>query len=88
MGLFHFYNPYLSAEGGRLVSLITHRSKEIYDVSGMLSALISYLVSGEWNLEDPSERLELLSNLQEFAKYDANKRAIKRSKSFWKKEAV
>jgi len=78
VGLFHFYNPYLSAEGGRLVSLITHRSKEVYDVSGMLSALISHLVGGEWNLEEHSERLELLSQLQEFAKYDANRRVIKK----------
>jgi ADP-ribosylglycohydrolase len=78
VGLFHFYNPYLSAEGGRLVSLITHRSKEVYDVSGMLSAFISHLVGGGWNLEEHSERLELLSQLQEFAKYNANKRAIKK----------
>jgi ADP-ribosylglycohydrolase len=78
VGLFHFYNPYLSAEGGRLVGLITHRSKEVYDVSGMLSALISHLVGGGWNLEEHSERLELLSQLQEFAKYDASKRAIKK----------
>jgi ADP-ribosylglycohydrolase len=78
VGLFHFYSPYLSAEGGRLVGLITHRSKEVYDVSGMLSALISHLVGGEWNLEEHSERLGLLSQLQEFAKYDASKRAIKK----------
>jgi ADP-ribosylglycohydrolase len=78
VGLFHFYDPYLSAEGGRLVGLITHRSKEVYDVSGMLSALISHLVGGGWNLEEHSERLELLSQLQEFAKYDASKRAIKK----------
>jgi len=78
VGLFHFYDPYLSAEGGRLVGLITHRSKEVYDVSGMLSALISHLVGGGWNLEEHSERLELLSQLQEFAKCDANKRAIKK----------
>jgi len=78
VGLFHFYDPYLSAEGGRLVGLITHRSKEVYDVSGMLSAFISHLVSGGWNLEEHSERLELLSQLQEFAKYDANKRVIKK----------
>jgi len=78
VGLFHFYDPYLSAEGGRLVGLITHRSKEVYDVSGMLSALISHLVGGGWNLGERSERLKLLSQLQEFAKYDASKRAIKR----------
>jgi ADP-ribosylglycohydrolase len=78
VGLFHFYDPYLSTEGGRLVGLITHRSKEVYDVSGMLSALISHLVGGGWNLEEHSERLELLSQLQEFAKCDANKRAIKK----------
>jgi len=78
VGLFHFYDPYLSAEGGRLVGLITHRSKEVYDVSGMLSALISHLVGGGWNLEEHSERLELLSQLQEFAKYEASRRAIKK----------
>ncbi len=76
VGLFHFYNPYLSAEGGRLVSLMTHRSREVYDVSGMLSAFISYLVGQEWNLENKQERMELLSQLQGFAKYETSKKAI------------
>ncbi|WP_448583511.1 ADP-ribosylglycohydrolase family protein [Thermocrinis sp.] len=80
VGLFHFYNPYLSAEGGRLVCIMTHRSKEVYDVSAMLSALIASLVSGEWHLDELEERINLLSFLQEFAKYENSKKAIERVK--------
>ncbi|RMH01070.1 MAG: ADP-ribosylglycohydrolase family protein, partial [Aquificota bacterium] len=50
VGLFHHYNPYITAEGSRLVSLITHRSKEIYDASAMYGCAISYLVMETFDL--------------------------------------
>jgi len=87
VGLFHFYNPYLSAEGGRLVCIMTHRSREVYDVSAMLSVLIASLVSGEWHLEELKQRINLLSFLQEFAKYENSKKDIERVKDLLQKRA-
>lgn len=72
-GLFHYYNPYLSAEAGRLVSLITHRSKEIYDASAIVSALISFLVLESFDLRDLRDRLALIESLKTFIKHDKNK---------------
>jgi len=87
VGLFHFYNPYLASEGGRLVCIMTHRSKEVYDVSGMLSALIANLLSGDWQLEDPKDRLNLLDALLEFAKYENSKKPLLKVRELLEKEA-
>ncbi|MEJ5338602.1 MAG: ADP-ribosylglycohydrolase family protein [Aquificaceae bacterium] len=72
-GLFHYYSPHLAAEAGRLVSLITHRSREIYDASAIVSALISYLLLESFDLKDPVQRLALLENLKGFLKHHKNR---------------
>ncbi|WP_448587447.1 ADP-ribosylglycohydrolase family protein [Thermocrinis sp.] len=80
VGLFHFNNPYLSAEGGRLVCTMTHRSKEVYDVSAMLSALIASLVAERFELEEFDNRLQLLEWLEGFAKYESSKKPMRKIK--------
>ncbi|MCS7278041.1 MAG: ADP-ribosylglycohydrolase family protein [Aquificaceae bacterium] len=77
-GLFHYYNPYLAVEAGRLVSLITHRSKEIYDASAVVSALVSYLLLESFDLEHPQEKLMLLEHLKKFIKYERNRQYLDR----------
>ncbi len=72
-GLFHYYNPYLAVEAGRLVSLITHRSKEVYDASAIVSAMISYLLLESFDLRDPIQRYYLLDRLEAFLKYQKSK---------------
>lgn len=72
-GLFHYYNPLIAAEAGRLVSLITHRSKEIYDAGAIVSALISYLLLESFDLKDYTQRIALIESLKSFLKYDKNK---------------
>lgn len=72
-GLFHYYNPYIAVEAGRLVSLITHRSKEIYDASALVSAVISYLLLESFDLTDPSQKSEFLENLKGFLKYERHR---------------
>lgn len=77
-GLFHYYNPHLAAEAGRLVSLITHRSKEIYDASAVVSALISFLLLESFDLKSSQDRLALLQSLKGLMKYDKNRQYLQR----------
>lgn len=77
-GLFHYYNPHLAAEAGRLVSLITHRSKEIYDASAVVSALISFLLLESFDLKSPRDRLALLESLKGLMKYERNRQYLHR----------
>ncbi|MFN4013654.1 MAG: ADP-ribosylglycohydrolase family protein [Aquificaceae bacterium] len=79
-GLFHYYNPLIAAEAGRLVSLITHRSKEVYDASAVVSALVSLLLLEGYNLENFQERIALIERLKGFMKYERNKKYLERVK--------
>lgn len=78
VGLYHFNSPYVAAEGGRLVSLITHRSKEIYDTSAMLSAFVSYLVSQDSCSLSWEEAISLLHEIKGFARYPQHAKVIDR----------
>ncbi len=86
-GLFHCYNPLIALEAGRLVSLITHRSKEIYDASAVVSGLVSLLLLESYNLEDFQERIALIERLKGFMKYEGNKKYLDRVKELLQKEA-
>lgn len=86
-GLFHHYNPYLAAEAGRLVSLITHRSKEVYDASAVVSALVSFLLLESFDLKDSQDRLALLERLKDFMKHEKNKRCIEKVGELLKRKA-
>lgn len=77
-GLFHYYNPLLAAEAGRLVSLITHKSKEIYDASAVLSALISFLLLENFDIREFQDRKALIERLKGFMKYEVNRRYLDR----------
>ncbi len=66
VGLFHYYNPELSAEGSKLVSLLTHRSQAVLDGSAVFGASISYLLMEEFNLLDFNERIRFLNALRKF----------------------
>ncbi len=66
IGLLHYYNPYLAAEGSKVVSMLTHRSPEIQDASAVLGSAISYLVLEEFDLKDLSERLRFIDTLKNF----------------------
>ena len=66
VGLFHYYNPELAAEGSKLVSLLTHRGQAIADGSALLGASISYLVLEEFDLPDLGERIRFLNALKRF----------------------
>ncbi len=68
VGLFHYYNPALAAEGSRLVSLLTHRSQAVYEGSALLGASIAYLVLEEFDLKDLNERIRFLNTLKTFIK--------------------
>ncbi|MCS7171390.1 MAG: ADP-ribosylglycohydrolase family protein [Aquificaceae bacterium] len=78
-GLFHYYNPQLAAEAGRLVSLVTHRSKEIYDASAVVSALVSFLILESFDITNPEEKLELLKHLRSLVKYEKHGRFLDRA---------
>lgn len=75
-GLFHYYNPHLAVEAGRLVSLMTHRSREIYDASALVSALISYLLLESFDLREPAQKYALLESLRGFVRYEKNRRYL------------
>lgn len=66
VGLFHYYNPELAAEGSKLVSLLTHRGQAVADGSAILGASISYLVLEEFYLSDLGERIRFLNALKRF----------------------
>ncbi|MFN3598129.1 MAG: ADP-ribosylglycohydrolase family protein [Aquificaceae bacterium] len=86
-GLFHYYNPLIALEAGRLVSLITHKSKEIYDASAVVSGLVSLLLLESYNLEDFQERIALIERLKSFMKYEGNKKYLDRVKELLQEEA-
>ncbi|HIC97590.1 MAG TPA: ADP-ribosylglycohydrolase family protein, partial [Aquificaceae bacterium] len=66
VGLFHYQNPELAAEGSKLVSLLTHRSQAIVDGSAILGAAISYLILEEFNLENFNEKIRFINALKRF----------------------
>ncbi|GAB6065711.1 ADP-ribosylglycohydrolase family protein [Aquifex pyrophilus] len=76
MGLFHYYNPELAAEGGKVVSLLTHRGNVISETSAILSALIAHLVRGDFLLEDFRERIRLIEKLKEYVKDEKVKKVL------------
>ncbi|WP_457600219.1 ADP-ribosylglycohydrolase family protein [Hydrogenivirga sp.] len=68
VGLYHYYNPELAAEGSRLVSMLTHRSDAVSDGAAVLGAAVSYLVLEEFDLRDFNERIRFLNSLKRFVK--------------------
>ncbi len=80
VALFHYENPYLSAEAGRLVSLLTHYGEDVYDASAVYSALISLLLQGAYDLSSLGSRLELLDFLKGMAKRERIKERLDRVK--------
>jgi len=68
VGLFHYYNPDLTAEGSRLVSVLTHRSQAVSDGAAVMGAAVSYLVLEEFDLRDLNERIRFLNALKRFIK--------------------
>jgi len=66
VGLFHYYNPDLAAEGAKVVSLLTHRSQAVSDGSAVLGSAISYLLLEEFDLKDFNERIRFLNTLKRF----------------------
>ncbi|EDP76102.1 ADP-ribosylglycohydrolase family protein [Hydrogenivirga sp. 128-5-R1-1] len=68
VGLYHYHNPELAAEGSKLVSMLTHRSDAISEGAAVLGALISYLVLEEFDLRDFNERIRLVNALKRFVK--------------------
>ncbi len=76
VGLFHYYDPNLSAEGSKLVSLLTHRSEAIADGSAVLGSAISYLVSEEFNLKEMNEKIRFLNALKGFVSNRSHRRII------------
>ena len=65
VGLFHYDNPYIAAEGGRLVSLLTHYGEDIYDASAVYTVIISTLIQNPQILHYPKD---LLDYIKSFAK--------------------
>ncbi|AAC06773.1 ADP-ribosylglycohydrolase family protein [Aquifex aeolicus] len=78
LGLYHYYNPELAAEGSKVVSLLTHRSDVISDASAILGALIAHLVRGDFYLEDFREKLRLIETLKDYAKEEKHKKILDR----------
>ncbi|NPB05966.1 MAG: ADP-ribosylglycohydrolase family protein [Aquificae bacterium] len=76
LGLFHYYNPALAAEGAKVVSMLTHRSPEVKDASALLAALIAHLLREDFYLENFSERLRLIETLKQYLERDKHKKAL------------
>jgi len=70
VGMYHYYNPLLAAEGSRVVSLLTHRSEYISAGSAVLGALISMLLS-DYDIGSIDGRIELIGKLQRIS--DSNR---------------
>ena len=66
VGLFHYYDPKLSSEGSKLVSLLTHRGESISDGASFLGATISYLISGEFDINDPNDKIRFTNTVKKF----------------------
>lgn len=64
IGLYHYKNPHLAAEGAKAVVMITSRNENVIDCTAMLAAGISELVENRFYLEDEWEYfLKLLETL-------------------------
>ncbi len=66
IGLYHYYNPNLAAEGSKLVSLLTHRGQAVSDGAAVFGSAVSYLVLEEFHLEDFNERIRFINALKRF----------------------
>ncbi len=75
VGMFHYYNPILSAEGSRVVALLTHRSDYISAGAGILGAAISMLIS-DIDLNNLDDRVEFLRKLSDIGGNDRFRKVI------------
>ncbi len=78
VGMFHYYNTELAAEGSRLVSLLTHRSDEVSEGSAVLGGAIALLLSEEFELEEFREKLRFLEALENLVHVDRFRRVFER----------
>ncbi len=69
VGLYHYDNPYLSAEGSRVVSLLTHRSEYISAGAGVLGSAISFLVS-DIDISDLDRKINFIKKLKSVSESD------------------
>ncbi|MDQ7037884.1 MAG: ADP-ribosylglycohydrolase family protein [Aquificota bacterium] len=76
MGLFHYYNPDLAAEGAKVVSLLTHRSEAVLDGASVLGACIAYLVLEEFDLRFLDERVAFLNTLKRYTSKSSHRKVI------------
>ncbi|NPB05945.1 MAG: ADP-ribosylglycohydrolase family protein [Aquificae bacterium] len=94
MGLYHYDDPTLAAQGARVLALVLVRGREVDEAAQVIGAATALLVEGEFDLGDEGERerfidevVEVCPELVEAPKYLAKvKEALK--KNLRPKEAV
>ncbi len=87
VALFHYENPYLCAEAGRLVSLLTHYSDDIYDASAVYSAFLSLLLQKAYDLSTSEGRLDVLDFLKGMVKRERLKKPLDKVKNLLRRRA-
>ncbi|MEJ5172373.1 MAG: ADP-ribosylglycohydrolase family protein [Hydrogenothermaceae bacterium] len=86
IGLYHYKNPHLAAEGAKAVVMITSRNENVIDCGAMLATAISELSEDRFYLEDEWEYfLKLLEN---FATNSLTKKYLSKLKNLIKEDAT
>jgi len=67
MGLYHYNQPTLAAEGARILALVTGRGEDLEDGARIAGAATSLLVGGEeYDFDDEKEKLNFLEDIIDY----------------------
>jgi ADP-ribosylglycohydrolase len=65
MGIYHFDNPVVAAEGARAMAKLFAEGREVEEGSQVLGAAVSLLIDGDFDLGEPEENKRFLKELIE-----------------------
>ena len=81
MGMFHYDNPTLAAEGARVMALILARGREVEEGARIIGATTALFIGGEYDLSDEKERLAFLDDIVDScAELEEGRKYIKKVK--------
>jgi ADP-ribosylglycohydrolase len=63
MGLYHYDNPVLAAEGAKLMALITGRGQDIEDGAQIVGAATALLIDGDYDFNNPEEKKRFIDDI-------------------------
>ncbi len=75
IGMYHYYNPLLSAEGSKVVSLLTHRGEYISDGAGILGSAVAMLIS-DMDVDTVDKKINFINALKSISENERVKKVL------------